>query len=134
MTNAQEKPTIQSTILSLEKAALECWCKGDPNGFLEISAPDVVYFDTFQERRLNGLEELTKLYMPMKGQFSAEHYEMLNPLVQETDKMAVLTFNFTSESGGKVYKWNCTEVYRLEDDGKWRIIQTHWSLTKPELK
>jgi len=134
MTNAQEKPTVQSTILGLEKAALERWCKGDPTGFLEISAPDVAYFDPFLERRLNGLEELTKLYMPLKGQLSAEHYEMLGPLVQATDKMAVLTFNFKSESGGKVQKWNCTEVYRLEPDGKWKIIQTHWSLTKPVLK
>ena len=50
MTNAQEKPLIQSTILGLEKAALDRWCKGDPTGFLEISAPDVVYFDPFLEK------------------------------------------------------------------------------------
>lgn len=134
MTNAQKKPSIESTIIGLEKAAFERWSQGDPTGFLEISATDVVYFDPFQERRLNGLEELTKLYMPMKGQFRAEHYEMLDPLVQATDKMAVLTFNFNSGVGGKVQKWNCTEVYRLEADGKWKIIQTHWSLTKPDLK
>jgi hypothetical protein len=134
MTNAQEKNSIQSTIIGLEKAAFERWCQGDPTGFLEISASDVVYFDPFLERRLNGLDELTKLYMPMKGQFRAEHYEMLDPLVQATEKMAVLTFNFNSSVAGKVEKWNCTEVYRLEADGKWKIIQTHWSLTKPDLK
>lgn len=134
MTNAQEKPLIQSTIISLEKAALERWCQGDPTAFLELSAPDVVYFDPFLERRLNGIDELTKLYLPLKGQVNAEHFEMIDPVVQATDKMAVLTFNFRSQAGEKLHKWNCTEVYRLEADRKWKIIQTHWSLTKPELK
>lgn len=134
MTNAQEKPTIQSTIIGLEKAALERWIHGDPTAFLELSASDVVYFDPFLERRLNGIDELTKLYMPLKGHVNAEQFEMIDPVVQSTDKMAVLTFNFRSQLGGKVEKWNCTEVYRLEADGKWKIVQTHWSLTKPELK
>lgn len=134
MTNAQEKSTIQSTIIGLEKAALEHWIHGDPTAFLELSAPDVVYFDPFQERRLNGIDELTKLYMPLKGQVNAEQFEMIDPVVQATDKMSVLTFNFRSQAGGIVQKWNCTEVYRLEADGKWKIIQTHWSLTKPDLK
>jgi len=134
MTNAQEKPSIQSTIIGLEKAALEHWCQGDPTAFLELSAPDVVYFDPFLERRLNGIDELTKLYLPLNGQVNAEHFEMIDPVVQATDKMAVLTFNFRSQAGEKLHKWNCTEVYRLEADGKWKIVQTHWSLTKPELK
>lgn len=134
MTNAQEKPSVQSTIIGLEKAALERWCQGDPTAFLELSAPDVVYFDPFLERRLNGIDELIKLYMPLKGQVNAELFEMIDPVVQATDKMAVLTFNFRSQEGEKLHKWNCTEVYRLEADGKWKIVQTHWSLTKPELK
>jgi len=133
MTNAKEKNSIQSTIINLETEAIVRWIQGDPNGFLEISAPDVVYFDPFQERRLNGIDELTKLYLPMKGQFKADSFAMLDPVVQATGKMAVLTFNFESRQGEKVQKWNCTEVYRLEADGTWKICQTHWSLTKPVL-
>jgi hypothetical protein len=134
MTNAQEKQTIQETIVGLEKAALERWNNGNPTGFLELSAPDVVYFDPFLERRLNGLNELTALYKPIAGQVHVDRYEMLHPVVQATDKMAVLTFNLNSYLKETVQKWNCTEVYRLEADGKWKIIQTHWSLTKPVLK
>jgi len=45
--------------------------------------------------------------------------------------MALMTFNFVSTSGdGTKQRWNCTEVYRRDSEG-WRIIQTHWSLTKP---
>ena len=134
MIHTQQKNSIESIIIDLEKAALTKWINGDPTGFLEISAPDVVYFDPFQERRLNGIDELTKLYLPLKGQVNAEHFEIIDPVVQATDKMAVLTFNFRSQAGEKLHKWNCTEVYRLEADGKWKIVQTHWSLTKPELK
>jgi hypothetical protein len=44
----------------------------------------------------------------------------------------VLTFNFTSRGAtGGEQRWNCTEVYRDDEEG-WRIIQTHWSLTKRE--
>ena len=134
MTNAKEKNSIDSKIIELERTALFCWIQGDPTGFLEISAPDVVYFDPFQERRLNGHEELSKLYLSLKGQVSADQFEMLDPVVQATNKMAVLTFNFQSSVGQNLQKWNCTEVYRLEADGTWKICQTHWSLTKPELK
>jgi len=117
-------------IVKMERAALARWCNGDPSGFLEISAPDVVYFDPFQAVRLDGLEALTILYNSFRGQVCAESHTLVNPLVQECGDAAVLTFNFESNSGADVSRWNCTEVYRRQDEG-WRIIQTHWSVTKP---
>ncbi len=126
--------TLQRRIVSMEQSALDRWCKGDPDGFLEISAEDVVYFDPFQERRLNGHSELKELYDSLRGSVHMNRYEMLNPQVQHTDSMAVLTFNYVSYEKEKIHRWNCTEVYRHEGDGQWRIIQTHWSLTKPDLQ
>src|SRR5262249_39400656 len=35
-------------------AALERWGKGDPDGFLEIYADEITYFDLTQERRVDG--------------------------------------------------------------------------------
>ena len=120
-----------NAIIAMEKAALDRWCKGDPSGFLEISAPDVVYFDPFVERRLDGLKALTDLYEGIRGKIFADNYELVNPKVQLCGDAAVLTFNFVSVAGGKTHRWNCTEVYRRT--GKdWRIIQSHWSLTKPK--
>jgi ketosteroid isomerase-like protein len=121
---------IAEKIIAMEKAALERWCKGDPSGFLEISAEDVVYFDPFMEKRLDGLDELKKLYESLRGQVNTGWFEMPNPKVHVGGNMAVLTFNFNSEVNGKKSKWNCTEVYRKEQNGQWKIIQTHWSLTK----
>jgi hypothetical protein len=116
-------------IVALEEAALRRWCRGDPGGFLELSAPDVVYFDPFLERRLDGLPALTAYYEALRGKISAERFELLHPRVQRAGGAAVLTFNFASYGAdGAVHRWNCTEVYRLDPAG-WRIIQTHWSWT-----
>ena len=125
-----DEERIAATILALERASLDRWGKGDPSGFLEISAPDVVYFDPFQERRIDGLDALTRLYESIRGQVRIDRYELINPKVQLCGDAAVLTFNYVSYTGEKQNRWNCTEVYRRMD-GAWRIIQTHWSFTQP---
>jgi ketosteroid isomerase-like protein len=118
-------------IINLEKHALERWCRGDPSGFLAISASDVVYFDPFLERRLDGLPALTAYYESLRGKISASRFEILGPRVQLFGGAAVLTFNFVSYGGGEdLHRWNCTEVYRRDPEG-WRIVQTHWSFTGP---
>jgi ketosteroid isomerase-like protein len=118
------------SILQLERGALERWCKGDPDGFLEISAPDVVYFDPFLDDRIDGLGALTRYYDGIRGKVSVVRHEIVNPRVQIAGDVGVLTFRFVSYGGSEdSYRWNCTEVYR-RDAGQWRIIQTHWSFTQ----
>ena len=120
---------IPSTIIAMECAALERWIHGDPSGFLEISAPDVVYFDPYREKRVDGLEALTALYKELWGQIQLDRFELLNPHVEVVGDAAVLTFNYVSYKGEGESRWNCTEVYR-HDDERWQIIQTHWSYTQ----
>lgn len=119
---------IAATIIALEKTALDRWEKGDPSGFLEISAYDVTYFDPSLEDRLDGLDALTSYYEGLRGKILADRYELINPKVQVYGDAAVLTFNYVSY-GREIHRWNCTEVYRKADDS-WRIIQTHWSITQ----
>lgn len=118
---------ISETIIALEKEALEKWNQGDPDGYLDLSADDVTYFDPSIEQRLDGLDRLKKYYEPIKGLIHVSKYEMLNPKVAATNDMAVLTFNLHSYKADEVFKWNCTEVYRREPNGQWKIVQTHWS-------
>lgn len=121
---------VLTTLLAMERAALDRWGNGDPSGFLEISAPDVVYFDPYREQRVDGILALTELYESLRGQVQLESYEILNPKVHLLGNGAVLTFNYTSTGkSGQFTRWNCTEVYRQKADG-WEIIQTHWSYTK----
>jgi ketosteroid isomerase-like protein len=130
---SQNSRSLSETIIGIEKSALEKWNNGNPSGFLEISAKDVVYFDPFTEQRLDGIENLTKLYESIRGLIKVDIYEMINPIVHAVDNMAVLTYNFLSYFDGGQEKWNCTEVYRL-DNNQWKIIQTHWSFTKPKIQ
>ena len=117
------------TLIALERAALERWCAGDPSGFLEITAPDVVYFDPFLDSRLDGREALAAYYESLRGKVSAARFELVNPRVQLLGPAAVLTFNFVSyDRDGGAHRWNCTEVY-CRSGPRWEIVQTHWSFT-----
>lgn len=118
---------IPETIIALEKAALEKWNGGYPSGYLNLSAEDVTYFDPATEQCIEGLDNLKKYYQPIEGQINISKYEMLNPKVTAVNDMAVLTFSLNSYKADKVFKWNCTEVYRLESNDQWKIVHTHWS-------
>lgn len=128
-TQPSDPNQIAELVIGMECDALERWGNGDPSGFLEICAPDIVYFDPSLERRIDGLEALTEYYQPIWGKISFERFELLNPLVQVVGDAAVLTFNYVSYGGAEdAHRWNCTEVYQRLPEG-WRIIQTHWSYT-----
>jgi hypothetical protein len=116
-------------IIRMEKAALTRWGKGDPAGFLEITAADVVYFDPYIGKRIDGLDALNEYYQALWGKVFFDRFELLNPLVQFSGEIAVLTFNYVSYKGEMSDRWNCTEVYRLTM-GEWKIIQSHWSYTE----
>jgi ketosteroid isomerase-like protein len=124
--------SIAEHILQLERTALDRWGHGDPNGFLEISATDVSYFDRFTERRLDGLPALRTLYDSIRGKVKIDHYDILEPRVQVIGDVAVLTFRFESAGSEGIVHWNTTEVYRRTEGG-WRIIHTHWAFRQPRV-
>lgn len=130
---AKENASLAETIIGIEKTALERWNSGDPQGYMEIYAPGISYFDPFLESRLDGFDAINQLYGGLDGQVQVDDYKMLNPKVDLSGSIAVLSFNLESLSKGIWYKWNCTEVYQMQEDNSWKIIHSHWSFTKPEL-
>ena len=123
------------TIIALERAALDRWGKGDPQGFLETYAPDVTYFDPGSERRVDGLAAMKELLIPRTGKIKIDSYEMLTPTVQRFGDVAILTYNVVNHRNGDsvIVRWNSTAVYARRQ-GKWKTVHSHWSYTKPELK
>jgi ketosteroid isomerase-like protein len=121
---------VAETIMGLERGALERWGRGDPEGFLEISAPDLSYFDPFIERRLDGLAALRPMYDQIRGKIHIDRFEIIEPRVQVAGDVAVLTFRFKSYGGAGSIDWNTTEVYQRDQAG-WRIIHTHWAPHQP---
>jgi ketosteroid isomerase-like protein len=123
---------IPEHIIELERAALDRWGRGDPSGFLEISALDVSYFDPFTEQRLDGLPALGALYDGIRGKIHIDRSEIIEPRVQVFGDVAILTFRFESHGSEGSVHWNTTEVYRNTDAG-WRIVHTHWAFRQPKL-
>ena len=52
----------EAAIIALERRALERWNQGDPDGFLELTSGDVVYFDPALGRKLIGKKALGEYY------------------------------------------------------------------------
>jgi ketosteroid isomerase-like protein len=124
-------------VMALESTAMERWRQGDPWGFIEISAPEVTYFDTGTPQRINGREALSAEYTRREGKISYEVMDFVEPRVQVCGDLAVLTYRFLSTrlnpAGAVTYRtpWNCTEVFRRLE-GHWKIIHTHWSFIRGE--
>jgi len=127
------------TIIAMERAALDRWGRGDPQGYVDIMAPDISYFDPTQEQRIDGLGALKRMLEPIAGKVSVSRYDLINPRVQPHGDVALLTFNLISyqrqPDGAEraVARWNATETY-ARVGGQWRIVHSHWSFIKPELK
>ena len=103
-----------------------------PTPYLEIYAEDITYFDPMHEFIITGRKDMEALYESLRGQGNVVRYNMINPTVQVWDNTAVLTYNLDSWAGnGSEWKWNCTEVYRKNENGKWEIAHNHWSLVMP---
>lgn len=132
MSHPENTTRIAEGVLTLERTALNRWGKGDPDGLLEITAPDVTYFDPFIERRVDGLAALRALYERLRGKIYIDHSEIIDPRVQVAGDAAVLTFRFISQGSEGATHWNCTEVYQ-RFTAEWKIIHSHWSFTNAGL-
>jgi ketosteroid isomerase-like protein len=124
---------VSLQLIQMERAALDRWGRGDPDGFLEISAAEVTYFDPFLPEGIHGPNALRQYYAQLRGMIFIVSDEMIDPKVQVSDDTAILSYRYASRGrGGDEMRWNATEVYRLGEDG-WRILHTHWSFTQPEI-
>jgi uncharacterized protein (TIGR02246 family) len=131
-------PVQPDTIIALERGALDRWGRGDPQGYLDIYARDVTYFDPLRDKRIDGLEAMRQALEPLKGLVKVDHYEMIDPRVHRAGDAAILTYNLVSQGRtpageATTVRWNSTAVYE-QLDGQWKIVHSHWSFTKPELK
>src|SRR5206468_12257587 len=72
-------------LVALERSALDRWIKLDPQGYLDLQAPEVTYFDPFTERRVDGLDAMQMRLAPMKKMkppFTDPRYDLIDPKVQ----------------------------------------------------
>jgi uncharacterized protein (TIGR02246 family) len=126
-----EEKNDSSVIIGIERAAMERWAKGDPDGFLQILSPDILFFDSSLTSRADGIEVVRKLYEQERGKVNVE-VEFINPKVQFAGDAAVLTFNLITRDRTperRERRWHATEVFQ-KTNGTWCIIHGHYSLAK----
>ena len=133
--------SLADQIISLERQALNRWIHGDPQGYLDLYSPEITYFDPFREKRVDGLQAMQAMLEPLKNAKSPIRdpgFEMIDPKIQQHGEIVLLTFNLvnygkppTRDTESILSRWNSTEVYSRVS-GRWRIIHSHWSFTKPE--
>jgi len=116
----------------LEKQALELWNNGNPDGFIDLSSDDIVYFDPAFNSQPEGKKALEEYYNSIRGKIKIDFYEMINPVVLLSPEVAVLAYNYEAHRDGMIFKMNCTEVYSLDSSNQWKIMHTHWSFVQPD--
>jgi ketosteroid isomerase-like protein len=131
-------PVQPDTIIALERGALDRWGRGDPQGHLDLYARDVTYFDPMRDKRIDGLDAMKQALEPIKGLVKVDRYEMIDPQTYGAGDAAILTYNLVSygrspAGEAMVVRWNSTAVY-ARINRQWKIVHSHWSYTKPEVK
>jgi ketosteroid isomerase-like protein len=133
-----EGRSMEEIIMSLENGAMERWRQGDPWGWTEISAEEIIYIDPGLTKPIVGLEEYKAYLKQFEGKIDYQISEFIDPKIKRYGSLAVLTYNYKDakiEADGSIvdpYHWNTTEVYCLLD-GSWKIIHTHWSFVGQKL-
>jgi len=118
-------------IISLERAALDKWFRGDTSGYRELwSRKSFTYFDGVAEHRIDDHETICKFLDSIEGKLFADKYDFRFPRVQFGGNMAVLTYQLFAKTSLLDMRYNCIEIYQKESDG-WHVIHSTWSFIRP---
>ena len=112
---------VTQTIVAMERAALDRWGRGDPQGYLSIDASDLTYFDPTVAQRLDGIGPMRQLLEPLTGRIHVDRFDMIAPKVQRRGNVAVLTFNLVSyrtQADGSV----CVELSARGPQGSDQVL------------
>ncbi|KAK8864812.1 hypothetical protein M9Y10_010337 [Tritrichomonas musculus] len=128
-----EESKLAEHVISLEKAALDKWFKGDTSGYLELwSKNNFSYFDGSFPTRVDDYPTIKDFVLQnVENKLFADKYEFKNPRVQFGKDMALLTYQLFSKTNLIDMKYNCIQLYQKEESGDWKVIHSTWSFIRP---
>lgn len=129
LTAANSSANVTRELLALERQTMEGWLNGNPDPTLATLDSDVTYFHAPLERKLEGLAAVKSFFESYRGKPLFDSYEIVEPEVQASGDIAILTYQLVTQNGPVTNRWNSTEVYQHTKKG-WRIIHSHWSQVK----
>ncbi len=134
---------LAEQLIAKDRASLDRRIRGDTDGFLELGDSEVTYFDTNTRHRIDGVTALRKhlaMYsegiramLKQRGKSQMDSHEIVNPKLQRTGDMAVLSYEWKPRVGTDVVRWRASEMYRLSR-GAWRLVHGQWSAVQPPAK
>ena len=108
---------VAEEIIALERSALDRYITADPQGYVDLYAQEVTYFDPTTEKRVDGLTAMQERMAPMKNlklPFTDPRYEMNNPKVVQDGDLALLGGRRV-EARGAVHLLGCRRAHRVAE-------------------
>ncbi len=108
------------------------WAAGDPMGFIECAAKDIIWSDDLgAQNRVIGYDALITYLEGFKGQIPPHQKELIEPVFQFYDDIVVVSYRYqgTFEGEEPVAPWKITSVYRYAD-GQWLSVHENWTVVK----
>lgn len=112
-------------VFALERAAMERWAQGDPDGFIDMFDPEITFCDGSLAQRADGIGAVRPLFEAERGR-PACTVEFIRPRVDLAGDCAVVTFTLITHEAKGDTRYHGTEVFRRRD-GRWRILHGHYS-------
>lgn len=123
--------TVETSIVDLERAALEQYGRGDIDGPLALCGREISYFDPFVERRIDGRTALAVHYEGTRGKARYDSCDLRDVRVQTFGDTAILTYVLATAGSprppSEPTRWKVTTVYHPSDD-RWRVVHSHFAL------
>jgi ketosteroid isomerase-like protein len=122
---------VATSIVDLERAALEQFGRGEIDGPLALCHEEISYFDPYVERRIDGRAALSARYEEARDKARYDRCDLVDPRVQAFGDTAVLSYVLvtsglpTPPSGSD--RWKVTVVYHRVDD-HWSVVHSHFAL------
>ena len=123
------RDTLLEELLTLERAGLDLWARGDTPGYAARLADHATYFDHVTRARLEGRPSIMEHVTGFQGEIDIPRHAIIDPVLHHDGNLAVLAFNWDpyDTEGDLMVRWNATSVYhRIQ--GTWTIVHTHWSM------
>jgi hypothetical protein len=132
--NEQVLPTpdeAEKAIWGKIVAANDKWASGDPMGFTECAAPDIIWSDDLgAQNRVTGYEALKTYLEAFKGQIPPHQHSLIDPAFQFYDDIVIVSYRYQGTFEGEAAApWKVTSVYRYAN-GDWLSVHENWTEVK----
>jgi len=133
-TNEPKLPTTneaKAAVMEKITTAAEKWSTGEPLGYVECAAKDIVWLDELDAQKpISGSETLKEYLESFRGKIPSHNFKLLDPIFQVYNDIVIVTYRyqgiFEGEAGDP---WKVTSVYKYENND-WLSVHENWSEVK----